>query len=488
MRLSDVLTEVPGGKISGNPDADIRGISYSSKTVRPDDLFAALKGEKADGFDFIGEAVDRGAIAVLSEREKPKNFPKTWIQVSNARVALSLCAANFYSHPSKELKVVGITGTKGKTTITYILEEILKNANFLPGVIGTISYRGPGIKSTAERTTPEAPDLQRMMREMADLGATHCVMEVSSHSLELNRTTGIDFDVIAFTNLSGEHLDYHHSMEQYFEAKKKLFVFPSRKRIAVINCDDFWGKKLLTQISMEIFTYGTGPTAKIRAKNFLFSEDGLEMTVNYPAGKISVSSHLLGKPNMYNILASIACALNLGVPVHSIIDGIAGLEGVPGRFEKIKNSLGYNIFVDYAHTDDALKNLLETAKELNFRRIILVFGAGGDRDTQKRPRMGEVAGLYADWTIITSDNPRTEDPMAILTDIEEGIKKTGPSRYELELDRKSAIHKALKRANKGDCVLVAGKGHEDYQIIKDKIFPFKDADVIRSFLKEMGDE
>jgi UDP-N-acetylmuramoyl-L-alanyl-D-glutamate--2,6-diaminopimelate ligase len=432
--------------------------------------------------------VDRGAIAVLSEREKPKNFPKTWIQVSNARVALSLCAANFYSHPSKELKVVGITGTKGKTTITYILEEILKNANFLPGVIGTISYRGPGIKSTAERTTPEAPDLQRMMREMADLGATHCVMEVSSHSLELNRTTGIDFDVIAFTNLSGEHLDYHHSMEQYFEAKKKLFVFPSRKRIAVINCDDFWGKKLLTQISMEIFTYGTGPTAKIRAKNFLFSEDGLEMTVNYPAGKISVSSHLLGKPNMYNILASIACALNLGVPVHSIIDGIAGLEGVPGRFEKIKNSLGYNIFVDYAHTDDALKNLLETAKELNFRRIILVFGAGGDRDTQKRPRMGEVAGLYADWTIITSDNPRTEDPMAILTDIEEGIKKTGPSRYELELDRKSAIHKALKRANKGDCVLVAGKGHEDYQIIKDKIFPFKDADVIRSFLKEMGDE
>lgn len=488
MRLSDVLAEVPGGNICGNPDADIRGISYSSKTVRPNDLFTALKGEKADGFDFIGEAVDRGAIAVLSEREKPKNFPKTWIQVSNARVALALCAANFYSHPSKELKVVGITGTKGKTTITYILEEILKNANFLPGVIGTISYRGPGIKSTAERTTPEAPDLQRMMREMADLGATHCVMEVSSHSLELNRTTGIDFDVIAFTNLSGEHLDYHHSMEQYFEAKKKLFVFPSRKRIAVINCDDFWGKKLLTQLSMESFTYGTGPTAKIRAENFFFSEDGLEMTVNYPEGKISVSSHLLGKPNMYNTLASIACALNLGVPVYSIIEGIAGLDGVPGRFEKIKNTLGYNIFVDYAHTDDALKNLLETTKELNFGRIILVFGAGGDRDTQKRPRMGEVAGLYADWTIITSDNPRTEDPMAILTDIEEGIKKTGPDRYELELDRKSAIHKALKRANKGDCVLVAGKGHEDYQIIKDKIFPFKDADVIRSFLKELGDK
>jgi UDP-N-acetylmuramoyl-L-alanyl-D-glutamate--2,6-diaminopimelate ligase len=487
MKLSNVFAGVPGVNIRGNPDENICGISYSSKTVQPGDLFAALKGEKADGYNFTGEAADRGAIAVLSDREKPENFPKTWIQVLNSRVALALCAANLYAHPSQKLKVVGITGTKGKTTVTYILEEIFKKANFLTGVIGTISYRGPGIQSTAERTTPEAPDLQRMMREMVDSGATHCVMEVSSHSLELNRVTGIDFDVTLFTNLSGEHLDYHHTMDQYFEAKKKLFLIPDRKKMTVINCDDPWGRKLLAELPMGGITYGTTPTAMIRAEAFTFSQEGLEMTVKYPGGKISVSSHLLGKPNMYNILASIACALTLSVPVHSIKEGIAALDGVPGRFEMIKNTLGYNIFVDYAHTDDALKNLLETAKELDYGRIILVFGAGGDRDSQKRPRMGELAGKYADWTILTSDNPRTEDPMAILADIEEGIKKTGPDRYELEPDRKSAIHKALSIAERGDCVLVAGKGHEDYQILKDTIIPFKDADVIMSFLKEMED-
>ncbi len=485
MKLSDILAGVPGVKIFGNPEKNIRGISYSSKSVQLGDLFAALKGEKADGHDFIAEAVHRGAIAVLSDREKPKNILETWIQARNPRIALALCAANFYAHPSEKLKVIGITGTKGKTTVTFILEAILKKANFKTGVFGTISYRSPGIQLVAARTTPEAPDLQRMMREMVDSGTTHCVMEVSSHSLELNRVTGIDFDVTVFTNLSGEHLDYHHTMEQYFEAKKKLFLMPARKKMVLINCDDPWGKKLLSELKMGSITYGTAPTAMIRAEAFDFSLEGLKMTVKYNGEKISVSSHLLGKPNMYNILASIACALALNVPVHSIKEGIAMLNGVPGRFEKIKNTFGYNIFVDYAHTDDALKNLLETAKEMNYGRIILVFGAGGDRDRQKRPRMGEVAGLYADWTILTSDNPRTEEPMAILADIEEGIKKTGVDKYELEPDRKSAIHKALSIAGRGDCVLVAGKGHEDYQILKDRTIPFKDADVIRNFLKEM---
>lgn len=487
MKLPDVLAGIPGVNTSGNPDENIRGIAYSSKTVLSGDLFAALKGEKADGYDFIGEAVDRGAVAVLADREKPEYFPKTWIQVINSRIALALCAANFYAHPSQKLKVVGITGTKGKTTVTYILEEIFKKASILTGVIGTISYRGPGIERVADRTTPEAPDLQKMMREMVDSGATHCVMEVSSHSLELNRVTGINFDVTVFTNLSGEHLDYHQSMDLYFEAKKKLFLSPARKMTAVINCDDPWGQKLMTEIPTGGITYGTTPTAKIHAEAFTFSQEGLEMTVKYPGGKITVSSNLLGKPNMYNILASIACALTLSVPIHSIKEGIAALDGVPGRLERIKNTLGYHIFVDYAHTDDALMKLLETAKELNYGKIILVFGAGGDRDRQKRPRMGEVAGRNADWTILTSDNPRSEDPLAILTDVEEGIKKTGSDKYEIEPNRKSAIHKALTIAERGDCVLVAGKGHEDYQILKDTIIPFKDEDVIRSFLKEMED-
>jgi UDP-N-acetylmuramoyl-L-alanyl-D-glutamate--2,6-diaminopimelate ligase len=488
MKLSDVLANVPGVTLCGSPEENIRGISYSSKAVQPGDLFVALKGEKADGYDFVGEALARGAIAILSEREKPDNFQKTWIQVCNPRIALALCASNLYAHPSEKLTVVGITGTKGKTTITYILEEILKKANLKTGVIGTIAYRRPGIEIGAERTTPEAPDLQRMMREMVDSGVTHCVMEVSSHSLELNRVTGIDFNLTVFTNLSGEHLDYHQTMDKYFESKKKLFLIPSRKKMAVINCDDPWGQKLLSELKMGGITYGTAQTAMIRAEAFSFFQEGLEMTVKYGGGKMSVSSHLLGTPNMYNILASIASALVLNVPVHSIKEGIAALKGVPGRFEKIENALGYNIFVDYAHTDDALKNLLETAKELNYGRIILVFGAGGDRDRQKRPRMGEVAGQLADWTILTSDNPRTEDPMAILRDIEEGIKKTGPDKYELEPDRKSAIHKALSVAEKGNCVLVAGKGHEDYQVLKDTVIPFNDADVIRSFLKEMEEK
>jgi UDP-N-acetylmuramoyl-L-alanyl-D-glutamate--2,6-diaminopimelate ligase len=276
-------------------------------------------------------------------------------------------------------------------------------------------------------------------------------------------------------------------MDMYYEAKKKLFMTPAQNKRAVINCDDPWGKKLLSELTMNGITYGTAPTAMIRAEDCIFSQEGLEMTVQYPGGTISVSSHLLGKPNMYNILASIACALTLSVPVHNIREGINALDGVPGRFEKIKNTLGYNIFVDYAHTDDALEKLLKTAKELNYGRIILVFGAGGDRDRQKRPRMGEVAGLYADWTILTSDNPRSEDPLAILADIEEGIKKTGSNTYELEPDRKSAIHKALSIAKRGDCVLVAGKGHEDYQVLKNTTIPFKDADVIRNFLKEMED-
>jgi UDP-N-acetylmuramoyl-L-alanyl-D-glutamate--2,6-diaminopimelate ligase len=488
MTLSDVFAGVHGVNIQGNAQENIIGIAYSSKTIRPGDLFAALKGEKTDGYNYIEEAMSRGAVAVLSDRKTPENFPKTWVQAQNSRAALALCTANLYEHPSEKLKVVGITGTKGKTTITYILEEILKKAAIRTGVIGTISYRGPGTQQAAERTTPEAPDLHRMMRGMLDSGATHCVMEVSSHSLELDRVFGIDFDVAVFTNLSGEHLDYHHTMEEYFEAKKKLFIGPARTKMAVINGDDPWGKKLLTELTTDSITYGISSAAKIRAEAYAFTQEGLEMTVSTPEGKITLSSHLLGKPNMYNILASITCAMVLNVPADNIREGIASLDGVPGRFEKIDNSLGYSIFVDYAHTDDALKNLLETAKELDYGKIILVFGAGGDRDRQKRPRMGEVAGRYADWTILTSDNPRTEDPMAILKDIEEGINKTGPGKYEIEPDRKAAIHRALSMAERGDCVLVAGKGHEDYQILKDRTIPFKDKDVIRSFLKEMEDK
>jgi len=482
MKLKDLLEGVPRVRFNGNEREEIQGIAYSSKDVQPGFLFAALKGEKKNGFEFIDEALLNGAAVFLSEKPKPKNFEKTWLQASDAREALALCSANFYSQPSQKMKVVGITGTKGKTTITYLLEEILKKSHFLPAVIGTISYRGPRIKISAERTTPEAPDLQRMLAEMLAQGVTHCLIEVSSHALDLRRVLGIGFDIALFTNLSGDHLDYHHTMERYFEAKKKLFFLNHKKRTAVINSDDPWGKKLISELPSGVVTYGLGPGAHIRGENFKLTEKGIEFSAKYPAGELLVSSPLLGKPNLYNILASIAVALSLNIPVSAIKEGIASLQEVPGRFEKIKNTLGLHIFVDYAHTDDALKNLLETVRELNPKRIILIFGAGGDRDKTKRPRMGEVAGNLADWTILTSDNPRSEDPLAIISDIEKGVKKTGAKNYKILPDRKEAIEHALSFGEKGDYILVAGKGHEDYQIIKDKVIPFKDADVIRGIL------
>jgi len=482
MKLKDLLEGVPRVRFNGNEREEIQGIAYSSKDVQPGFLFAALKGEKKNGFEFIDEALLNGAAVFLSEKPKPKNFEKTWLQASDAREALALCSANFYSQPSQKMKVVGITGTKGKTTIPYLLEEILKKSHFLPAVIGTISYRGPRIKISAERTTPEAPDLQRMLAEMLAQGVTHCLIEVSSHALDLRRVLGIGFDIALFTNLSGDHLDYHHTMERYFEAKKKLFFLNHKKRTAVINSDDPWGKKLISDLPSGVVTYGLGPGAHIRGENFKLTEKGIEFSAKYPAGELLVSSPLLGKPNLYNILASIAVALSLNIPVSAIKEGITSLQEVPGRFEKIKNTLGLHIFVDYAHTDDALKNLLETVRELNPKRIILIFGAGGDRDKTKRPRMGEVAGNLADWTILTSDNPRSEDPLAIISDIEKGIKKTGAKNYKILPDRKEAIEHALFFGEKGDYILVAGKGHEDYQIIKDKVIPFKDADVIRVIL------
>ncbi|MCK4758648.1 MAG: UDP-N-acetylmuramoyl-L-alanyl-D-glutamate--2,6-diaminopimelate ligase, partial [Candidatus Aminicenantes bacterium] len=322
--------------------------------------------------------------------------------------------------------------------------------------------------------------------EMHAHGVTHCFMEVSSHALDLKRVIGIEFDVVVFVNLSGDHLDYHQTMEKYFEAKRRLFFLNHKKRTAVVNGDDPWGKKLILQLSKGTKTYGLDPGAMVRGENFVLNEKGIEVTVIYPEGHFSISSPLLGKPNLYNILASMAVALTLNLPISAIQKGIASLTGVPGRFEKIENSFGFHVFVDYAHTDDALKNLLETVREFNPKRIILIFGAGGDRDKTKRPRMGEAAGTLSDWAIITSDNPRSEDPLAIISDIEKGIKKTGTQNYEIIPDRRAAIEHALSIGEKGDYILVAGKGHEDYQILGDKTIHFDDAEVIREILEARG--
>jgi len=483
MILKELTKEIPGLRISGNLEERITGISYSSQKTKPGFLFAALKGEKQDGFDFIPDALKKGTTAVLSEEKRPKGFAKTWIQSNDARLALALISTKFFNHPSKEMGVIGITGTKGKTTVTYLLEKILEKGGYSPGVIGSISYRGPGFDTPAVRTTPEAPDTNALMHKMLEHGATHCVMEVSSHSIEMKSINGIDFDVTAFTNLSGEHMDYHKSIENYYNAKKKLFLTANKSK-PVVNTDSIWGQKLISELPKKALSFGLNKRADIHASKYRFSSNGITASIESPLGKIEIVSLLLGKPNLYNILTAVSSVLVLDIPVKSIEKGIAALKYVPGRFEKVPNDLGLHLFVDYAHTDDALRNLLETVKEITSQRIFLVFGAGGDRDKSKRPRMGETAGKTADWTIITSDNPRSENPMDIILNIEKGIRKTGKNKYEILPDRREAIEKAVSMAKKGDYVLIAGKGHEKTQTIKDRVIPFDDVEVAKAAAKK----
>jgi UDP-N-acetylmuramoyl-L-alanyl-D-glutamate--2,6-diaminopimelate ligase len=480
--LKDVLRDIPVLAGAAPGTEEITGIAYNSKSVKPGFLFAALRGAAQNGMDFVAEAEANGAAAVLSTWPKPPSSGAAWVQVADAREALALAAANFYGHPSDRMKVVGVTGTKGKTTTTYLIEEILRASGAAAGVIGTIEYRRPGWRIPAPRTTPEAPDLQALLRDMLDAGVTHCVMEVSSHALEQKRVWGVSYDVAVFTNLSGEHLDYHPSMESYFEAKKKLFTLNHKKRAAVVNLDDPWGEKLVAELPMKTVTFGLAPAAIVRAVKPVLSPDGIEVQVTYPGGTMKLRSNLVGRHNLANLLAATAAALALNVAPSDIIKGAASLVGVPGRFERVPNGLGLHVVVDYAHTDNALEHVLMTAREFKPRRVIVVFGAGGDRDREKRERMGRVAARLADWTILTSDNPRSEDPMAIIAAIEAGFAKEAVRTYEIEPDRRKAIARALATANKGDVVIIAGKGHEDYQIFKDRTVHFSDIEVAREIL------
>ena len=486
MTLRELLEGLPALALTGGTNVEVGGIAYDSRAVRPGDLFAALRGTRLDGFAFVPEAVGRGAAAVLSDRPRPENIEVAWVQVFNPREALAFLAANLYGHPARKMKVVGITGTKGKTTTSFILESVLQAAGFTTAVLGTINYRGPGFAREAARTTPEAPDLQRMLADLLGRGVTHCVMEVSSHALDLKRVWGVSFDVAVFLNLSGEHLDYHHTMEEYFEAKKKLFSLNAKKRTAVVNEDDSWGRKLIAELPMNTITFGFEPSALVRAERFRTNGAGIEASVRFPGGQTTITSALSGKHNLSNVLAAFAVALALNVPPQAVKAGIAAVKGIPGRFEKVENGLGFGVYVDYAHTDASLRSLLEMTREMKPGRIILVFGAGGDRDRTKRPRMGEVAGQLADWTILTSDNPRSEDPRSILREIEQGFLLANSKKYEIVPDRREAIARALAFAKKGDIVLIAGKGHETYQEIGTAVLPFSDVEVAAEILASMG--
>jgi UDP-N-acetylmuramoyl-L-alanyl-D-glutamate--2,6-diaminopimelate ligase len=485
MKLKDLFQDMPGVRFNGNGGVEILGLAYSSKEIRPGYLFAAIRGEKRDGFEFVGEALGRGAAAVLSDRPRPQDWKGPWVQAIDVREALALAAAAFHGHPSMKLKVIGITGTKGKTTLTYLLESILQKAGYRVGVIGTVNYRWPNTAQAAPRTTPEAPDLQRMMSEMVGQGVTHCVIEASSHALDLKRVWGVHFDIAVFMNLSPEHLDYHPSMEDYFEAKKKLFFLNAKKRTAVVNLDDPWGKRLIAELPLTTVSFGLEPAAIVRADEFRFSETGIKAEVDYPGGQVRICSALMGRHNLSNILAAVATGLALNIPGPTIKEGISALKNIPGRLQKVENSLGFQVFVDYAHTDQAMRSLLQTIRDLKPHRIILVFGAGGDRDKSKRPRMGEAAASLADLSFITSDNPRSEDPLAIIADIEKGFPSKEAKNHKIVPDRREAIFRALAEARKGDYVLIAGKGHETYQIFKDEAIHFDDVEVVRAALKDL---
>jgi UDP-N-acetylmuramoyl-L-alanyl-D-glutamate--2,6-diaminopimelate ligase len=469
-----------------NPNPTITGVAYDSRTVERGAVFVALKGLHADGTAFVRQALDRGAAAIVSEHPPPPGFPLPWTVVKDARLALALIAAAFFRHPSTEMQVVGITGTNGKTTTAYLLSSIFEAAGIRCGVLGTVAYKIGDELREATRTTPEAPDVQQLLREMVDRGCGACAMEVSSHALALRRVDGTSFAAAVFTNLTRDHLDFHEDMEHYFQAKRRLFEMLPRDRPSLLNVDDPRGPSL-AEIAGRPVTFAIRRPADITPGPLSFSLAGLVFDVRTPRGALHLRSKLVGRPNVYNILAAVATGVALDVPFNAIEQGIDALDGVPGRFQIVSTEKdGVTVVVDYAHTDDALRNLLETARPLARGRLITVFGCGGDRDRTKRPLMGAVAGRLSDLIIVTSDNPRSEDPGRIMEEIQRGItpdtRRDSGQRLLSIADRREAIEKAIALAKPDDVVLVAGKGHEKYQVIGTQVLPFDDVAVARGAL------
>jgi UDP-N-acetylmuramoyl-L-alanyl-D-glutamate--2,6-diaminopimelate ligase len=487
MKLGELLLGVPGVEIGAPVTADIKSLAYDSRRVVPGTLFFAVQGEKADGHDFIPQALERGAAAVVSERAAPSDLALRWVRVPRIRRALAETSRNFYGHPDSKLQLVGITGTNGKTTTAYLLESVLRAAGIPAGLFGTIEYRFGGRNLTALNTTPESLDLLEFFAELAKSGGKAAVMEVSSHALAQERVWGFHFSAAVFTNLTRDHLDYHKDFEHYFAAKRRLFegLGAGPPDLAVINVDDEWGRRLLDLPFARCMTYGMNSGAEVRPKEFHQDLAGLRAVVQTPAGVLEIESPLVGRANLANLLAATATAVGMGVESAKVKEGIAALAAVPGRFERVDEGQPFLVVVDYAHTDDALRNVLKTARELTRNRLITVFGCGGDRDRTKRPLMGEAAGALSDRVVLTSDNPRTEDPLLIMNDALVGLQKAGKP-YAAEVDREAAIRKALEAAGEGDVVVIAGKGHETYQILKDRKIPFDDRGVARRVIRELG--
>jgi len=478
---------------SGNPG--ISGLEYYSRRIKAGDFFVAMRGESSDGNKFIDHAIAAGAVAVVTDSASEKPRPDVaWAQVPHGRRALARLSANFYKKPAERLAVAGITGTNGKSTTAFLLESILGAAGRKSALVGTIEYHVAGKILPAPHTTPEAPELNRILGEALGQGATEAVMEVSSHALEQQRVYGIPFDVAVFTNLTRDHLDYHHTMEEYFSSKQVLFegCGTEAPRVAVLNTDDEHGQKLVKisrKRSSEVLTYGL-TKGDFHADRIEITPRGTRFDLITPKETVPLFSPLIGKVNVYNALAAAGAAYARKCPTGVIAKGVAALARVPGRFERVDCLQPFTVVVDYAHTDDALRNLAALAREFVQQagqkgRVITVFGCGGDRDRAKRPLMGEAAGRGSDFVVLTSDNPRSEDPLAIINDAMVGLQRSG-AKYKTEPDRKAAITLALQEANPGDIVLIAGKGHEKIQVTRDGSIPFDDAEVAQKILRAVG--
>ncbi len=516
MKLREIFKGIDLIKVDGDMDREISAVCCDSRKTENDSVFVAVKGLKVNGHDFLSDAIKRGAKALVVEnnimgrghgsgvREKLAPCPPkqvrgrllplapdvTYITVPDSRKALALMSDRFYGRPSEDMSIIGITGTNGKTTTSYLISSIIEAEGFKTGIVGTIDYRFDGEIIPAPNTTPESLDLHGLFRKMSDRKVKYCVMEVSSHSLELDRVYGTRFETGVFTNLTRDHLDFHNTMEMYFGAKARLFREYGLKK-AVINIDDPYGRRLLNDVKADrVLSYGIEERADVMARDISISRKGLKFICDAPSGKFEVESRLIGRHNVYNILAAIAAAILEGFSRESIEKGVLSLDAVSGRLEKIEEGQDFTVLVDYAHTDDALKNVLNAARGLPHNKIFSVFGCGGDRDRGKRPLMGRIGAEYSDFAIITSDNPRSEDPNKIMEEIEKGIldnrQVSKPVNWTKIPDRRKAIEFAISRASGEDIVIIAGKGHEDYQILGDRKIRFDDREVAKEAIRNRG--
>lgn len=486
MKLRELLRDVPVRATRGDLDAEITAVVADSRLAAPGALFVAIPGLKTDGAKFIEGAVAKGAVAVVAETAADAT---TAVEVDDARAALALIAANFYGRPADKLSIAGVTGTSGKTTTTKMIEAIFDAAGGPVGLIGTIEYRAGDERLMADRTTPDAVVLQQWFAKMADAGVRNAVMEVSSHALALKRTYGVHFAAAVFTNLSQDHFDFHKDFEDYFAAKRILFDQIDRTRkTAIVNIDDEYGRRLARELGDCVVTFGRGGDAAIHPiEPFTIDVRGLHGRVATPAGELAIDSRLLGAPNLYNWLGAVGAALAVGIDIPTIEAGIRNLAAVRGRFEYVESDGGPTVIVDYAHKPDALEKLLHAVRDLaGGRRVVVLFGCGGDRDRDKRPKMGEIAARLADQTILTSDNPRSEEPEAILDDIERGM--TAGASYLRIADRREAIARTIEEAGEDEVIVIAGKGHEPYQVVGDQVIHFDDREEAELALKSRSEK